>query len=215
MLNGLYPIIVFRFAKPNTTTTTDPQSNDDIQTQTDGSISIPSMILQSPLAIKAQKSIKNYGIPIPIYLHESTTKIVFLSHNYTMSVAQKASGAQVYQNPVSCDIEITLQFSRTAIALTLLLQLLQTCYANCYDDNYRIDYYNKDIIFYNGRLSALHQNSTGNSTLSNLEIVLTKPATEIEQSDQSTEKVEEPSEVKELMPFKYPLSGNFKNVWAG
>jgi hypothetical protein len=160
MLNGISPVIIFHIF--NT-----------------ASIAKVSKWLKN--SAPAQSLIPKVGIPIPIYLHETSLKAVFVSHDSSISIGERVMNDTVFQAPVSNLINIEINFnnnpSRLSLPLppiALLLPLLNLCYSKLTRDDYRISYFNRDVAAQMARLIEFRQFSRIDSDLSTLNITLSR-----------------------------------------
>jgi hypothetical protein len=164
MLNGLAPIIIFHL----------------FDTAVVSKVS-KWLKIETP---KAQSFIQKFGIPVPVYLMEQQFKAVWRSHDVSINIGERPIGAATFQNPISNSIDIEIAYNRnfqspslSIIPLTpiaVLLPLLNLCYEKISQDDYRISYFNKDVMLLNGRLTDVRQHSEINTSLSTLSITLSR-----------------------------------------
>ncbi|MDR2708366.1 MAG: hypothetical protein LBC07_00115, partial [Elusimicrobiota bacterium] len=100
---------------------------------------------------------KGIGLTIPLYLSERLTKVAWQSHNMSISIGDITNGDKSYQRKIDNSVDIDLVFNRESLFLQLMMPLFSLCWQRLETNDYRISYYNRDIIIYKGRLTSLQQ----------------------------------------------------------
>ena len=154
MLNGIDPLIIFKFA----------------------------LIENNPLfnAISGipviGKSFASFGLPIPIYLSETLFGIVLNSEEKSIdvdtTVQSKTDGkkSDVKQRGLNNVVSINMTATRDSIILSALLALSDICFQKLASKEYTISYLNGSTIIFDGLLEGFHV--TSNSDTDKIEITM-------------------------------------------
>jgi len=120
------------------------------------------------------------GIPIPIYLDENFTKILFEGDdrnlNFETMQAQDQTGknAKTFQRGIQNDVTINLRASNDSLILTALLALAEQCFALAVGRKYSISYFNGTTVIIGGLLNGFNTSQDTERSLTNIQITLTK-----------------------------------------
>lgn len=150
---------------------------------------------------KPAGSKNDFGVPMPIYLSEKLTglyvdterKHLSISTDYTVSVEKDGKGNKkrgnlvVQQKGESQETTVNLLCRRDSIGLNMILPALQSIYDKVVaTKDYRIAYFNKNILIFNSRLSSLEVNQKRTDNLVEISFGLTvSPETEEEKNKTS------------------------------
>lgn len=154
MLNGIDPIIIFKFALLPTS-------------------SIFNAVAGIPIV---EDIVKNFGIPIPIYLSERVFGIVLNSEEKSMDVETNVqtrsdgSKADVKQRGLNNIVTLNMTSTKDSIVLSALLALSDICFQKLTSKDYTISYLNGSTIIFDGLLESFH--TTVDSNTDKIEITM-------------------------------------------
>lgn len=135
----------------------------------------------------------NFGAPMPIYLDDKLTGIYVDTEKYGLTVSTDAvinydpnngnkGNLVLQQKGESQQTVINLIGRRDSIILNMLLPALQSIYSKIIaKKDYRLAYFNKNTLIFNGRLASFEINQTRQNDLVSFSLGIEVPAEESEQ----------------------------------
>jgi hypothetical protein len=154
MLNGVDPIIIFKFALLPTST-------------------IFNAVAGIPII---EDVVKSFGIPIPIYLSERIFGIVLNSEEKSMDVETNvqtksdSTKPDVKQRGLNNVVTLNMTATKDSITLSALLALSDICFQKLTAKDYTISYLNGSTIIFDGLLESFH--TTVDSNTDKIEVTM-------------------------------------------
>lgn len=159
MLNGIAPILIFRFK----------------------TVSIPFTDFsfgQSKVPVVAKNDITIPLIPIPIYLDERLTGIYIESESKNIDIQTNVdglpdkTGTQVTQKPLNSVVTINALANKDSIGLNILLAMNDLIFQKVRSQEYAVDYINGAMTLFGGLLEGFTVSQDSNTTLYNISLHL-------------------------------------------
>lgn len=135
-----------------------------------------------------------FNVPIPVYLSQKITGVYVDTDNKGLSIStdyvvgvkkDPVTGAKLRGNLVveqageSQNTTVNLIGRRDSVALNVLLPLFQSLYDKVISQkDYRIAYFNKNVLIFNARLASFEVNQTRENNLVSISIGLEVPPEE-------------------------------------
>ena len=113
------------------------------------------------------------GVPVPIYLSDELTGLCVDSESDSQKKDEAGMPIKVQQRGETQQAKIALKANKNAIGLNILLPLLKSILSLVFaKKEYRIAYFNQNVLIFNARLNSYSMDPGSNDTLVKIEITL-------------------------------------------